>query len=89
LLIASFVYNFNNYLLIEALTTGDPPIPGSTVPTGYTDILINYTYNSAFTTTRDYGYASAITIVIFIIVATITLFQYQYTKTWEEVGENV
>lgn len=89
LLIASFVFNFNNYLLIEALTEGNPPIAGSTVPTGFTDILINYTYNAAFSTTRDYGYASAITIVIFIIVATITLFQYQYTKTWEEVGENV
>jgi ABC-type sugar transport system permease subunit len=89
LLIASFVYNFNNYLIIEALTAGDPPIAGSVVPAGYTDILISYTYNSAFTTTQDYGYASAITIVIFLIVAVVTLFQYQYTKTWEEVGENV
>ncbi len=89
LLIASFVYNFNNYLIIEALTAGDPPISGSIVPAGYTDILISYTYNSAFSTTQDYGYASAITIVIFLIVAIVTLFQYQYTKTWEEVGENV
>lgn len=89
LLIASFVYNFNNYLIIEALTAGDPPIAGSIVPAGYSDILISYTYNSAFSTTQDYGYASAITIVIFLIVAVVTLFQYQYTKTWEEVGENV
>ncbi|MDQ7035438.1 MAG: ABC transporter permease subunit [Anaerolineae bacterium] len=51
LLIASFVYNFNNYLLIEALTAGDPPIAGSTVPTGFTDILINYTYRRILVTT--------------------------------------
>lgn len=89
LLIASFTYNFNNFLLVEALTKGDPPIAGSIVPAGYTDILINYTYNSAFVNNAEYGYASAITIVIFAIVGVITLMQYNFTKTWEEVGENV
>jgi ABC-type sugar transport system permease subunit len=91
LLIASFVYNFNNYILIEALTEGNPPIPGSIVPAGYTDILISYTYNAAFGSSRgaDYGYASAITIVIFAIVAVITMVQYRFTRTWEEVGESV
>ncbi|HRF97749.1 MAG TPA: ABC transporter permease subunit, partial [Aggregatilineales bacterium] len=43
LLIGSFVYNFNNYMLIAALTGGNPPIPDSPVPAGYTDILISYT----------------------------------------------
>jgi len=91
LLIASFVYNFNNYLLLEALTQGNPPIPNSPTPAGYTDILIRYVYQLAFGNgvTADYGYASAITLIIFAIVATITLFQYRITKTWEEVGENV
>jgi ABC-type sugar transport system permease subunit len=91
LLIASFVFNFNNYLLIEALTAGDPPIPGTPTPAGYTDILISYTYRLAFGSNQgaDYGYASAITIIIFVIVAIVTLFQYRFTKTWEEVGENV
>lgn len=90
LLIASFVFNFNNYLLIEILTLGDPVFPGSPVPAGMTDILITYTYGLAFGDQgRDYGYASAITIVIFAIVALVTLFQYRFTKTWEEVGENV
>ena len=91
LLIASFIFNFNNYLIIEALTEGDPPIPGTSTPVGYTDILINYTYNLAFGSERgaDYGYASAISIIIFLIVATIALFQYRFTKAWEEVGENV
>ncbi|RMG70630.1 MAG: ABC transporter permease subunit [Chloroflexi bacterium] len=91
LLIASFTFNFNNYLMIELLTRGDPPIPGTPTPAGYTDILISYTYNLAFGTDRgaNYGYASAITIVIFILVALVTMFQYRFTKQWEEVGENV
>ncbi len=91
LLIASFSYNFNNYLIIEALSGGNPPIPGSPVTAGYTDILISYTYNQAFGGGRgaDFGYASAIAIVIFALVGVVTLFQYRFTRTWEEVGENV
>ena len=91
LLIASFIYNFNNYLIIEALTEGNPPIPGTTTPAGYTDILINYTYNLAFGGGRgaQLGFASAITIVIFFIVTMVTLVQYRFTRRWEEVGENV
>jgi ABC-type sugar transport system permease subunit len=90
LLIASFVFNFNNYLLIEVLTAGLPPILDSPVPAGQTDILITYTYRLAFGGQgRDYGYASAITIVIFLVVALVTLIQYRYTRAWEEVGENV
>lgn len=91
LLIASFAYNFNNYLMIELLTEGNPPIPGTPTPAGYTDILISYTYNLAFGNSRgaDFGYASAITIVIFGLVAIVTMFQYRFTRTWEEVGENV
>ncbi|MEQ8676090.1 MAG: maltose ABC transporter permease MalF [Aggregatilineales bacterium] len=91
LLVASFAFNFNNYLMIELLTRGDPPIAGSPVPAGYTDILISYTYGLAFGSDRgaDYGYASAITIIIFGIVAGITLLQYRFTKAWEETGENV
>lgn len=91
LLIASFTFNFNNYLLIEALTGADAPsIPNSPVPARYTDILISYTYNIAFGNRgSDYGYASALTIVIFLVVAVVTLMQYRFTKTWETVGENV
>jgi ABC-type sugar transport system permease subunit len=91
LLIASFIFNFNNFLIIEALTEGDPPMAGTSTPVGHSDILINYTYNLAFGSDRgaDYGYASAIAIVIFLIVAAIALFQYRFTKAWEEVGENV
>jgi arabinogalactan oligomer / maltooligosaccharide transport system permease protein len=91
LLIASFVFNFNNYLMIELLTQGDPQMPNTPTPAGATDILISYTYGLAFGSNRgaDYGYASAITIIIFLIVAAVTVVQYRFTRSWEEVGENV
>lgn len=92
LLIGSFVYNFNNFLLIDALTGGNPPILETDRPAGYTDILISYVYRLAFGGSgrgSDYGYASAITIIIFFLVAGVTLLQYRFTKQWEEVGENV
>ena len=91
LLIASFTFNFNNYILIEALTQGRPPIPGTLTPAGHTDILISYTYNLAFGSNQgaNYGYAAAITIVIFAIVGLLTLFNYRYVAKWERVGENV
>jgi len=91
LLIASFVFNFNNYLIIELLTAGDPQMPNTPTPAGSTDILISYTYGLAFGSNRgaDYGYASAITIIIFLIVAAATMLQYRFTRSWEEVGENV
>lgn len=91
LLVASFTFNFNNYILIESLTRGNPPIPGTLTPAGYTDILISYTYNLAFGSNQgaDYGYAAAITIVIFAIVGLITLINYRYVAKWEMVGENV
>jgi len=91
LLIASFTYNFNNFVIIEAFNKGGPPIPNTLTPAGYTDILISYTYRLAFGSGRgaDYGLASAITIVIFLIVAGVTLLQFRFTGQWEEVSENV
>jgi ABC-type sugar transport system permease subunit len=91
LLIASFTFNFNNFNLIFLFNAGGPPIPGTATPAGYTDILISYVYNLAFSGSRgvNYGFAAAITIIIFFIVGAIALFQYRYTRMWEEVGENV
>lgn len=90
LLVASFVYNFNNFNLIFLFIEGGPPIPNSPTRAGYTDILISYVYNFAFAAGRskEYGLGAAITIIIFIIVAVITLFQFKYTRMWEEVSEN-
>ncbi len=91
LLVASFVFNFNNFNLIYLFNQGGPPIAGTPTPAGHTDILISYVYNLAFTAQRgvNYGFAAAITLVIFFIIGIITLFQFRYTRMWEEVSENV
>ena len=91
LLIASFVFNFNNFNLIYLFVQGGPPIAGASTRAGHTDILISYVYGLAFQGGRGvrYGLASAITLVIFFIVAAITLIQFRYTNMWEEVSENV
>lgn len=91
LLIASFVFNFNNFSVIYPFLEGKPPMANTPTPAGHTDILISYTYRIAFEGGggSDYAYAAAITIVIFFIVAVLTLIQYRYTRQWEEVSENV
>ena len=92
LLIASFTYNFNNFIIIEAFNQGGPPmVEAGTVPAGHTDILISYAFRLAFGGGRgsDFGLASAITIIIFLMVAGVTLAQYRLTKGWEETSENV
>ena len=92
LLIASYVFNFNNFNLIYLFIQGGPPIAGATTQAGHTDILISYVYNLAFESSGrgvQYGLASAISIIVFLIVATITLLQYRFTNMWEEVSENV
>ena len=92
LLIASFTYNFNNFVLIEAFNEGGPPmVEAGTLPAGHTDNLISYAFRLAFQGGRgaDYGLASAITIIIFLMVAAVTLLQFRLTKGWEEVSENV
>ena len=92
LLIASFVYNFNNFNLIYLFIQGGPPIAGASTQAGSTDILLSYVYKLAFESSGRgvlYGLASAISIIVFFIVAIITLFQYRLTNMWEEVSENV
>lgn len=92
LLVASYVFNFNNFNLIYLFIGGGPPIVGAATQAGHTDILISYVYKLAFATGGrgvQYGYASAISIIVFFIVGTITLLQFRFTNMWEEVSENV
>lgn len=91
LLIASYVFNFNNFNLIYLFIAGGPPIVGASTQAGHTDILLSYVYKLAFESSGrgvQYGLASAISIVVFAIVGTITLVQYRFTNMWEEVSEN-
>ncbi len=77
LLIASFAFNFNNFVLIQLLTKGGPDIIESNVPAGYTDLLVSFTYRIAFEGNKgnDYGLAAAIATLIFILVGFLSLLQ--------------
>lgn len=81
LLISSFAFNFNNFVLITLLTGGRPDFLDIAVPAGTTDILVSYTFRIAFQDSgQQFGLASAISTVIFLIVAGITLLQMRYTQ---------
>ena len=88
LLVASYVFNFNNFNVIYLYNSGGPPIAGAATPIGHTDILISYVYKLAFAGFRgaDFGFAAAISIIIFVVVILITLFQFRYTNMWEETA---
>ncbi|GAA4497607.1 maltose ABC transporter permease MalF [Pseudaeromonas paramecii] len=82
LLIASFAFNFNNFVLIQLLTNGEPDIIGATTPAGTTDLLVSYTYRIAFQGSggQDYGLAGAIATAIFLIVGALALLNMKLSK---------
>lgn len=91
LLVASFAFNFNNFVVIYLYNEGGPPMSGTASPVGHTDILATYTFRIAFDSGRgaDLGYAAAITVVIFLILLVITWFQFRFTNLLEERSQNV
>lgn len=94
LLIGSFAFNFNNFTLIDLVTQGGPPIPGTSQPAGATDILISYTFRLAFIGGQggrgvDYGFAAALSIFIFLLTAGITAINFRMTRQLEQVSENL
>jgi arabinogalactan oligomer/maltooligosaccharide transport system permease protein len=86
LLIASFTFNFNNFNLVYIFNFGDPPMAGTTVPIGHSDLLISFIYKLAFasSSTADYALGAAISVALFVVVGTITLLQIRATKVFEE-----
>lgn len=82
LIIASFAFNFNNFVLIELLTQGRPSMIGTSTPAGHTDLLVSYTYRIAFegSGTQDFGLAAAIAVIIFLLVSALALCQIRLTK---------
>jgi ABC-type sugar transport system permease subunit len=88
LLIASFTFNFNNFNVIYIFNLGNPPMPGTIVPMGHTDILISFVYRLAFVTTNvtNYGLAAAITILLFTFVSIMVIAQLRLTRVFEETG---
>lgn len=86
LLIGSFAFNFNNFVLVFLLTRGGPPVLDSAVPVGHTDILITFTFDTAVNAGRgnNFGLGAALAILIFIMVATISAISFRTTKQLEE-----
>lgn len=81
LLIASFAFNFNNFVLINLLTGGRPDFLDTQVPAGTTDILVSYTYRIAFEDSgQNFGLAAAISTVIFTMVALLSWFNLRATR---------
>jgi maltose/maltodextrin transport system permease protein len=81
LLVASFAFNFNNFVLIALLTNGRPDFLNTKVPAGTTDILVSYTYRIAFQDSgQNFGLAAAISTVIFFLVAMLSIANLQLAK---------
>lgn len=81
LLISSFAFNFNNFVLISLLTGGGPDYLDTKVPAGSTDILVSYTYRIAFVDSgQNFALAAAISTVIFALVAVMSVLQLKLMK---------
>ena len=82
LMIASFAFNFNNFVLITLLTRGGPDILGTTTPAGTTDLLVSYTYRIAFEGGggQDFGLAAAIATLIFLLVGALAILNLKASK---------
>jgi ABC-type sugar transport system permease subunit len=87
LLIGSFAFAFNNFVLVFVLTNGGPPILDAAVPVGSTDILITFTYDIALAggVGNRFALAAAFSIFIFLIVLVISSISFRYTKRLEEI----
>jgi maltose/maltodextrin transport system permease protein len=82
LMIASFAFNFNNFVIIYLLTAGGPNMIGTTEPAGFTDLLVSYTYRIAFEGSggQDFGLASAIATLIFLLVGSLALINLRFVQ---------
>ena len=87
LLIGSFAFNFNNFVIVEFLTQGGPPVLDAAVPVGATDILITFTYELAVSSGRgnQFGLGTAFTMMIFFVLIIISSISFRFTKRLEEI----
>ncbi len=85
LLVASFGFNFNNFIVVDFLTGGGPPVFGYDVPVGETDLLINFTYTLATGGGGKFALAATFSIFIFALVAIISAIGFRYTKRLEDI----
>lgn len=84
LLIASFAFNFNNFNIVYLLTGGGPTDVLSGETAGATDILITYTYKTAFgSNEQNLGLASSISMIMFLIVGGLSMWSLRRSKVLE------
>ncbi len=81
LMLASFAFNFNNYVLVALLTGGRPDYLDATLPAGTTDLLVSYTVRIAFQDSgQNFGLGAAISTLIFVLVAAISVINMRLTR---------
>jgi arabinogalactan oligomer/maltooligosaccharide transport system permease protein len=87
LLIGSFAFAFNNFVLVFTLTNGGPPILDAAIPVGSTDLLITLTYDIALAggVGNRFALAAAMSIFIFFIVLIVSSISFRFTKRLEEI----
>ncbi|WP_127836312.1 carbohydrate ABC transporter permease [Clostridium prolinivorans] len=82
LLISSFAYNFNNFMLIYSVSDGGP-VNASYRYAGDTDILISWIYKMTLNQ-QQYHMASVVTIFIFVFIAPIVAYSFTRSKSFRE-----
>ncbi|WP_026477533.1 carbohydrate ABC transporter permease [Alkaliphilus transvaalensis] len=82
LLILSFTHNFNNFMIIFLLTSGNPANPAYRYA-GDTDILISWIYKLTLEQ-NQFHMASVVSILIFIFIATVSALTFSKTKSFKE-----
>jgi len=87
LLISSFAFTFNNFVIVYMLTGGGPRFTDTSAPLGHTDILITMIYQISGVQggSADYGLASALSILVFLVVGGISAVAFRRTRKLEEV----
>jgi arabinogalactan oligomer / maltooligosaccharide transport system permease protein len=87
LIIASFAFNFNNFVIIYMLTGGGPRFTDTSAVLGHTDILITMIYQISGVAggRADYGLAAALSIVVFVVVGVISALAFRRTRKLEEI----
>jgi arabinogalactan oligomer / maltooligosaccharide transport system permease protein len=87
LLIASFAFNFNNFVAIYLLTGGGPRFTDTSETLGHTDILITMIFQISGVAggRANYGLASALSIIVFLVVGGISALAFRRTRKLEEI----
>ena len=82
ILVAQFAFQFNNALIVYAITQGGPPTLDSS-GRGETDILASYLYKLVGTT-RQFSQAAALGVLVFILIMVLSIVNVRLTGAFKE-----